>query len=369
MPKASVLDDLTKIKMTDEENMLSLCVRFPMHYEKAIKIAEKVAVNYQKPKNIVVVGMGGSAISGEYLKDWIWDTARMPIEVCREYTLPAYANEETLAFIISYSGETEETLSCFCEALKRKCMIFSVSSNGSLLKFAKKMDIPALKVQGRMPPRAAFPYLFAPLLIILEKLGLITHVNTESSEAATVLKQISNENSPEKPLKENFSKKLAVKVYGTIPVIYGFGFYRSVAQRFKQQFNENSKIPAFWNVFPELNHNEIVGWEKPGKTYRRFSAIIIRDKNEPSEIKDRIEATKDLLAGKIAGIYEIWSTGVGKLAKMLSTTLIGDFTSVYLAILRGVNPTPVETISILKKKLAEYGAKSNILRELQDFKR
>lgn len=351
--ETSVLDDLAKIKRIDNQGMLSFVVKFPLHYERAIEIAEEITVNYQKPGSVIVAGMGGSAISGEYLKDWTRDTVKTPIEVCREYTLPAYVNEEALVFVISYSGETEETLSCLHEALKRRSMIFCICSGGKLFEYARKIGIQALKVPEGIPPRAAFPYLFAPLLIVLNKLGLISDVNVENSEAITVLRQITNENSPEKPLKENFSKDLAVKVCGTIPVIYSFGFYRSVAQRFKQQFNENSKIPAFWNTFPELNHNEIVGWEKAGKTAKRFSAIIIRDKNEPPEIKNRIEITKNLLEGRIAGIHEVWSIGDGKLAKMLSTTLVGDFTSVYLAILRGVNPTPVRTISVLKRKLAE----------------
>lgn len=357
MLKTSVLDNQAEIKRIDKDGMLSFCVEFPLHYERAIAIAEKVVVNYQKPRNIIVVGMGGSAISGEYLKDWIRDTAKIPVEVCREYGLPAYADEETLVFVISYSGETEETLSCFHEALRRKCMIFCVSSGGTLLKIARKMDIPALKVQEGIPPRAAFPYLSAPLWIVLKKIGLITNVNVESSEAIAVLKQTSNENSPRKPLRENFSKDLAAQICGTIPLVYGFGIYRSVAQRFKQQFNENSKIPAFWNTFPELNHNEIVGWECAGKTAKCFSAIIVRDKDEPSEMRKRIEITKNLLDGKIAGIHEVWSKGNGKLAKMLSATLIGDFTSVYLAILRDVDPTPVKTISLLKKELAKLGSK------------
>lgn len=369
LPKTSILDNAAEIKKIDKDNMISFCMEFPRHYKNAIEMTEKIAVDYQKPKKIVVAGMGGSAISGEYLKDWAIDIALPPIEVCREYTLPAHTDEETLVFIISYSGETEETLSCFMDAVKRKCRVFCISSNGILLKIAKKLGLPALKILDEIPPRAAFPYLFAPLLIIMEKLGLTQNINMENAEAIAVLERICIENAPERPLKENFSKELAVKIYGTIPVVYGFGIYRSVAQRIKQQFNENSKTPAFWNAFPELNHNEIVGWEKAGKAAKYFSVIILRDENEPSEIKYRIEATKKLLEEKVAGIHEIWGRGKGKLPRMLSATLIGDFTSVYLAVLRGVNPTPVKTISILKRKLAKIGTKEKILRELQYLKK
>jgi glucose/mannose-6-phosphate isomerase len=369
MPKASILDNLDELKKIDKSGMLSFCVDAAKHYEKAAQIAEKAAVNYPKPKSIIVVGMGGSAIGGELLKDWAQDTLPIPIEVCREYTLPAYADKNTLTFIVSYSGETEETLSVFLDALKRKCMVICISSGGPLLDFAEKLKVPSLRVPARIPPRAALPYLYIPMLIFLRKLGLVMEVEAEISEAITVLRQICNENMPEKPFKENFSKKLAFNIYGTVPVICGFGFYRSVAQRFKQQFNENSKVPSKWEVFPELNHNEIVGWEEAGKLANCFSVIILRDEDESEQIRRRIEATKELLSGKVAEIYEVRSRGKGKLAKMLSTTLIGDFTSVYLAILHGVDPTPVKTISMLKDKIAKTGAKERIIGELQSLAR
>lgn len=367
MPKTSVLDNLNEIKRLDKGDMLSFCVGAAKHYEKAARIAEGVTLNYVKPQAVIVAGMGGSAIGGELLKDWARDTLQIPLEVCREYTLPAFANEKTLTFIVSYSGETEETLSVFLDAVKRKCMVAVISSGGKLLEFARKRQMPTLQIPAGIPPRAALPYLFTPMSIFLEKLGLIQNVKAEISEAITILKRVCSENSPEKPLKENFAKELAFKINNTVPVVYGFGFYRSVAQRFKQQFNENSKIPSKWDAFPELNHNEVVGWEKANKLAKHFTVVILRDKNESKEIKCRVEATKELLDGKVAGIYEVWSRGEGKLARMLSTTLIGDFASVYLALLSGVDPTPVETISLLKKRMTKSGITDRIIRELRNL--
>ncbi|MCS7124163.1 MAG: bifunctional phosphoglucose/phosphomannose isomerase [Candidatus Bathyarchaeota archaeon] len=364
MSRISVLDDPARIKEIDRKGMLSFCVEAPKHHEYAVKIAEKVEINHLKPKAIIVAGMGASAIGGEILKDWGQGTLAIPLEVCRGYTLPAYANEETIAVILSYSGETEETLSCLFNAIEKKCNVFCVSSDGTMLKMAEKLKIPVLQVPEGIPPRAALPYLFTPLLVFLEKLNLISNVKEEISEAIKVLEHVCSENSPEKPLRINFSKKLAVNLEGTIPLIYGFGFYRSVAQRFKQQFNENSKIPAFWNVFPELNHNEIVGWENAEKLAKSFSAVLIRDENEPTEIKSHIAATKEILNDEGIETYEVWGKGRGKLAKMLSTVLIGDFTSVYLAILRGVDPTPVRTISELKEKIAKAGTRNRIIQRL-----
>ncbi len=365
MPKTTILNDIDTIKRIDKSGMLAFCVDADKHYKKAAEIAEKTTVDYPKPKTVIVAGMGGSAIGGEFLKDLTLDKLKTPVEVCRDYSLPAYADKETLTFVVSYSGETEETLNVLLDALKRKCMIVSISSNGNLLNFAEKLKLPSIRVPAGMPPRASLPYLFTPMLMILEKIGLAPNVKAEFSEATAVLRDVCRENAPQKPLKENFSKTLASKVNGTVPVIYGFGFYRSVAQRFKQQFNENSKIPAKWETFPELNHNEIVGWEKAEKLAKQFSIIIIRDENETPEIRCRIEATKELLNGKVAGIYEIWSKGKGKIAKMLTATLVGDFTSIYLAILRSVDPTPVKTISMLKEKIAKTGARNKALFELQ----
>jgi glucose/mannose-6-phosphate isomerase len=308
--------------------------------------------------------MGGSAIGGELLKDWTRDKVSVPIEVSRDYSLPAYADKKTLVLIASYSGETEESLSAFLDAVKKKCMIYCISSGGSLLEFAEKLSVPCLRIPSGMPPRAALPYLFVPMLMTLEKLNLISNVSESLKEAVKIVEKVSGENALEKAAKNNFSKMLASNIGETVPVVYGFGIYRSVAQRFKQQFNENSKIPAKWEVFPELNHNEIVGWEESGKLAENFSTIFIRDENESSEIRSRIEATKTLMLSASSKLFEVWSQGKSALAKMLSAICIGDFTSVYLAILRKVDPTPVKTIALLKDRMKESGTKEKIIREL-----
>ena len=277
--------------------------------------------------------------------------------------MPSYANERSLVFVISYSGETEESLSSFLDAVKRRCMIFCVSSGGSLLEFAEKLGVPYIRVASGMPPRAALPYLFVPLLKTVEKVGVISGVSDELSEAIKVLERVADENAPVKPVKDNFAETLASGVNGSVPEVYGFGVYRSVAQRFKQQFNENSKVPSKWEFFSELNHNEIVGWEKAGKLAKCFSTIFIRDRSEPNEIRSRIEMTKTLLPSD-SNVFEVWSQGESELARMLSTVCIGDFTSVYLAILRNVDPTPVENINLLKEKLMQGGIKEKVKREL-----
>jgi len=363
--KPSVLDDLSLIKRTDKSDMLSFCVDASKHYDEATELAKKLSVDYRKPRNIIVAGMGGSAIGGELLKDWARDRITVPIEVCRDYSLPAYADKSTLVFVVSYSGETEESLSVFLEALKRKCMIICISSEGTLQRFAKKMGLPHLRVPSGMAPRATLPYLFMPLPLILEKTGLVSKVNSEVSETVKVLKLVSAENSPAKPSSGNFAKTLASALCGTVPVVYGFGFYRAVAQRFKTQFNENSKVPAKWEFFPELNHNEIVGWENAEDLAKCFSLIFIRDEEESVGIRSRIEITKKLVHDEGLRVFEVWGKGKSVMARMCSVVCVGDFTSVYLALLRGVDPTPVRTISVLKEKLEKTGVKEKVVQELE----
>jgi len=362
-----ILDNPAKIMEIDKGRMLSFCVDAPSLYREAFEKARQIKAEYSKPHKIIVAGMGGSAIAGELVRDWARDKVLIPMEVCRNYKLPAYADEGTLTFIISYSGETEETLSCLLDAIKRRCMIFCISSNGVLLKIASGLKIQTIRIPSGIPPRAALPYMLMPIPVMLEKFGLVPNLHEEVSEAISVLEHVCSKNSPKIPIKENPSKDLAAKINGKIPVVYGFGFYSSVAQRFKQQFNENSKIPAFWNSFPELNHNEIVGWEKAKSITEVFSVVLLRDRDEPIEVKSHIEAAKEILIDKGVDVHEVWCMGRGRLAKMLSTILIGDFTSVYLAILRRMDPTPVETISKIKEALTRVGTKEKTVIELQNL--
>jgi len=359
----SLLEDVEKIGKVDRSNMISYCVDASRHYVESARAAQRISLEYPKPKNIIIAGLGGSAIGGELLKDWAREKTPVPIEVNREYNLPGYANKNTLVVVVSYSGETEESLGAFLDAVRRKCMIYCVSSGGSLLEFAEKLGVPHLRVAAGMPPRAALPHMFLPLLVCLEKSQMVSGVSEELSETVKLLARISAGNSPERSSEDNPAKTLALHINGTVPVVYGFGIYRGVTQRFKQQFNENSKVPAKWEYFSELNHNEIVGWEESGKLGPCFSTIFVRDKNEPDEIRARIETTMKLM--QPMKMFEVWSQGKSSLARMLSTILVGDFVSVYLAILRGVDPTPVKTISLLKEKMKQGKTKDRIIGELE----
>ena len=361
---SSILDDVKNIKSIDRSGMINFCLNSAKLYREAAALADKIKINYPKPENVVIAGMGGSGIGGELLKDWAKKRTTIPIDVNKDYELPEYAGKKTLVFVTSYSGDTEETLSCFLDALKRKCMIFCISSGGALLESAERLGVPYLRVPSSMPPRAALPYMFVPLLIYMEKACLVEGASEELSEAMQLLERISQENALSKPTIENYSKALALNIGKTSPIVYGFGFYRGVAIRFKQQFNENSKVPAKWDVFSELNHNEIVGWERAEELGKCFSAIFLRDHDEPAAIQSRIEITKELVEQAGVGVLEIWAQGKSSLARMLSTILVGDFTSVYLSVLRGVDPTPVKTVNYLKDTLKQNGFREKVVGEL-----
>lgn len=382
MREASVLDRVDEMASVDRSGMLDASMRIAEHCRDAarrageveipreVRVSGRPTIRYGRPRRVVVAGMGGSAIGGEFLRDWLRHRVPVPVEVCRDYALPAYAGRGDLVFAVSYSGNTEETLSALLDAVRRGCMIIAVTSGGHLQSFAEGLRIPCLRVPAGVPaPRVAIPYLFFPLPVLLEKAGVPLGVEGEMEEAVRVLEALMGETAPQTPTAENPSKRLAVELVGTVPLVYGFRQYGAVAHRLKTQFNENSKVPAWHDAFPELDHNEVVGWEAPEALTKAFSVVLLRDRGEPPEIRRRIEATRRLALHKARRVLEVHARGEGTLAKMLSLMHIGDLASIYLAILRGVDPTPTETINSLKGELArEFDMVAKLQREAEELK-
>jgi glucose/mannose-6-phosphate isomerase len=366
----TVLDKPERVKEVDRSNMLGDLVKTPDYCRDAIKRAKQVNVPEKvNPKHVVVVGMGGSAIGGEILHDWLRDTLPIPIEVCRDYTLPAYVNKDTLVFVNSYSGNTEETLTAFLTAIRRECNVTAVTSGGQLESFCKKLHVPHTIIPAGLQPRVAIPYMFFPLPVLMQKMEIISDIDDELEEAIHILERVAKANAPDVPTKNNRAKQLATELMGTIPVIYGFRQYNSIAQRLKAQFNENSKVPSKSEVFPELNHNETVGYGAPETLTKKLSIVLIRDRQEPPEIRNRIETTTKLVFSRANRVMEIWAEGKWKLAKMFSAMCVGDFTSVYLAILQNRDPTPVNIIDMVKSELAKKsGMKKQFEAELAKLK-
>jgi len=321
-----------------------------------VKIAKRV-IDYSEPVNkIVFAGMGGSAIAGDLIRDWLDTYVRVPMETVRGYHLPAYVDAETLVFLISYSGNTEETLSCMLDALKKSCKIISISSNGTLARVNKALSLPVIGLPKMAAARVSFPYLFAPIPYILAKMNVLPleRVDREVGEATTVVNRLSKDYAIEIPFEKNFTKKAALQIFGTVPVIYGYGPYRSVGLRFKTQVNENCKLPARFDVFPELNHNEIMGWEASTKILKHYTLVLLRSQDEPKEVQTRIEALKKKFFGRRArSMLEMRAQGEKLLTRMLYLLFTADMISLYLSVLHRRDPVASQTFQILKYEVTE----------------
>lgn len=341
---------LSQIKEIDISDMLTILLDFPQQWEEAGRIGkESPSPDYRGLKNIVITGMGGSAIGGNILQTYLNSELELPIFINRDYTLPHFVDNTTLVVTVSYSGNTEETLSAYKYAKRAGAKILAVSSGGTLSKLCSQDGFPVTVIPPGLPPRAALGYLFLPTLIAFQKMGLIQDKQDEIEETLVLLKKLSSEYAPTSP--ENQPHKLALKLKRKIPIVYQGEALGAIGLRWKTQINENSKILAYTVNFPEMNHNEIVGWEgRHIAPLNDFKSLILRDKWENKRIVRRIDITKPLIGGEPE---EIWSQGESLLARLFSLVYYGDFLSFYMAILAGVDPTPVEPIDILKRELAK----------------
>lgn len=294
--------------------------------------------NYQFDE-ILVCGIGGSGIGGLLLKDLLKDRSDCPIEVYSGYDLPYYADDKTLVFFVSYSGDTEETLSQFVEAVRRGCKIIGISSNGKLEEWSIKLKLPFVKLPKGYLPREALPYLLIPLIVYLQKVKSVD-VKKDLQETVKLLRELNLNN----------YYKMVDSLRNTIPMIYASNKFAGVAKRFQNQFNENTKIPAKHEILPELNHNEINAYQDPVLN-KNFSMILLRDDNDSEQIKTRFELTRKLAEGKVKSIVEISAKGESLLAKMMSLILIGDYLSYKLAEAKNVDPDAVKNNDILKAEL------------------
>jgi glucose/mannose-6-phosphate isomerase len=351
------LDDIKTIEKIDKSNMRKLLYEFPYQGGKIVQLMEHVKIPpaYKEVKNIIVTGMGGSSIGGDLLKNFLRDRLKIPLAVNRSYTLPHWVGKETLIICVSYSGNTEETLSAYKIGKECGSKLMVISSGGELTELAKDDGFPNILVpEGGIPPRTALGYLFFPQLFVLKILGFVKIEDEELSEATQILENLREEINIQKPKNENTAKKIAGEIYQTVPLIYTISDYlEAVAIRWKTQINENSKNPVYCEFFPELDHNEIMGWKGNGELTRKFSLIVLRDAGDSDRMTKRIDITSSLIKEKAAKFLEVYSRGKGLLARMLSLIYIGDYVSFYLGILNGVDPTAIESISNLKRRMVE----------------
>ncbi|MCK4245293.1 MAG: bifunctional phosphoglucose/phosphomannose isomerase [Candidatus Omnitrophica bacterium] len=351
------LDDLESIRKIDASEMAALLSDFPRQCQEGVNRGENARIPAGLksfiPSAILFSGLGGSAITGDLIADLIREEAKFPILVNRDYSLPRFVDKKTLVFCISYSGNTEETIASYQESHKRGAKVIVISSGGKLTKLARSDKIFSLCIPGGFPPRAALGFLFFSALTLFQRLNLIKNRRREVKETLSLLAKFKEELSFNIPFRKNRAKRIAEKLKGKMPIIYASNRLAAVALRFQTQLAENSKQFASRNLFPEMNHNEIMGWNNPLNLLRNFFIIFLRDKGDYKRIKSRMDITRSLLSKYPAGTLEINTKGNGVLARNFSTLYLCDWISFYLSILNKIDPTPVERITLLKKKLAE----------------
>lgn len=359
-----ILDDLQRIAEIDKENMLEIEENFYEQLRHAQEILEEVDLNKIKMRTfngICFLGMGGSGFAGGLIKDLVKNDIGIPIDVVKGYNLPGYVDDNWLSVSISYSGNTEETILATREAIDRGSEVIFVASGGKLKEMAIRYNKCFVEIPGGFQPRAAIGYLFFPTLLILNYLGFISIPEKDIEECLGLIKEKCSLYSRTRKVSENKAKYLATRICDKLPVVYGSeGFLSSVAYRWKCEINENAKTPCFWAEFPELNHNETVGWQRLKDITLNLALIILREKDEGERIKTRAEVTKNLIKESLGEIIEVWVDGKSKLARAIDALYLGDITSVYLALVNGIDPTPVDKIGVLKNELAKLGP---ILRE------
>ncbi len=347
------LDDAGALRKLDKDGMLDRLHEFPEECGRALDMAKKFALpeSLRNVEKIVVLGMGGSAIGGDLVASLSEAESVVPIQVYRGYHLPAHVDSRTLVVASSYSGNTEETLTCFEQSLARGAQNLAITTGGRLLELAKERKVPTFTYNYQSPPRAALPYGFVTLLCFMQRLGFLTNVGAGIEGIPSLLAAYArtiDENCAEA---SNIAKRIARSLCGRFAVIYGAELLAEVAHRWKTQVNENSKAWAFYEIIPEMNHNSVVGYEFPSDLKKDIFVVIIDSQFLSDRIRIRLEAVKHLLM--TAGVAFTEASGVGDtaIAHVMSLVLLGDYVSYYLAFLNGTEPGPVRAIDYLKAQL------------------
>lgn len=350
----SVLDDAARRAALDAQNMIPLTHEFPEQCRKALDIAQQFhpPTPRMPVQNVVVTGLGGSAVGGDLLRVLVEDNGEVPLVVNRDYQMPAFVNDRTFVIAASYSGNTEETLSAFEDAQDRGALLACVTSGGELAQRAAHYGTPVAFIPKGQPPRSAMGYLFIPMLMAAHKVGVIRRDPTgDLQNAITLLEKAREAWNADVPFEKNPAKQLAANLYGKLPILYGSQAYSTVvAFRWKTQLNENTKIHAYSNGYPEMNHNEILGWVLAKQQVPNLAVVLLRDQMERPKIVARVETTKRLFA-RAAEVHEVFAEGQSLLARMLHAIYLGDWVSCYLALLYGMNPTDISYINLLKAVL------------------
>jgi glucose/mannose-6-phosphate isomerase len=349
------LDDAAYLRSVDPDDMGARISELPTQCRDAKEVASQCILpeEYAESDAIVILGLGGSAIGGDLVKTLVEGECRVPIFVNRQYDLPAFVGEKTLVIASSYSGNTEETLSAFREALDRGARPLAMTTGGELARMCRDQNLPLVAFDYQAQPRAALGYSLVMLLQVLHQLGYVSDVSADLREAIEAMEAQQAEIGIEVPEERNAAKQLARRLEGRVPVIYAGGHLAKVARRWKCQFNENSKGWAVWEELSELNHNAVVGYEFPATMASVGHVVMLSSDLYSPRLRLRMEVTGEILNDKGIPQETLEARGRSSLSQVMWSIHFGDYVSYYLAALRGVDPTPVKTIAYLKERLAQ----------------
>lgn len=296
-------------------------------------------------KNVLIAGLGGSGIGGTIASELTASTANVPVCVTKGYFPPEHINLNSLVIVSSYSGNTEETLNVLEKVIEKDAKIVCVTSGGKIEEIAKAKNLDLIKIPGEMPPRACLGYSLTQLFVILRSYGIIPKdsYTKELNDAISLLES-------EKENIKSEAKTISEKLYGKTPVIYTTTYKEGVAIRFRQQINENAKMLCWHHVFPEMNHNELVGWRSKNDN---LAVVILRDHEEYSRNVSRFEISKGIISNYTSTIIELFSKGNSDLERALYLIHLCDWISVYLADLNKVDAVEVKVIDHLKGELSK----------------
>lgn len=340
------------VDRVDAAGQLSDILDLPEHLRDALwRVDSANLQQWDSPAGLVVAGMGGSAIGGDLARVCLGDQASRPILAARGYGLPSWTTPETTVLCASYSGNTEETLAAYEAAGFLGARRVVVTTGGKLAEAARADGVPVIPIPGGFQPRAAVGYMTVAALEVAALCGAGPRMASDIDVAAAHLDTLCGEWGPD-TAPDTEAKQLAHALHGSVPVIAGSGLTTPVSYRWKTQINENAKIHAFSHELPELDHNEIVGWQGAAGL-GRFSAVFLDDADNHPRIGDRIDLTSALIADQAHTVQRVATRGRGTVERVMSLVLLGDLVSLYLAVLQGIDPTPVDVIETLKARLAE----------------
>jgi glucose/mannose-6-phosphate isomerase len=343
-----MLDDLKMIHMRDVQDALGIAER---QWQQLVYDLEFKQPPVQA-ENIVYAGMGGSALAAQMSLSW--PGYRLPFQIVRDYDLPAYVSEKTFFIAASYSGNTEETVSAIAQAEAKGAQIAVITGGGKLAQLARDRGYPLVLLPRLVQSRYGLLYNFRALLLLAEQAGLLgaTDVSVQLEHAARFIENATADWLPTVPTARNPAKQLALEIIGESAVIYSGPKLAPIAAKWKMNLNENAKHIAWWNQLPEFSHNEFIGWTKQ-PTAKPYSVIELRSQLEHPQIQKRFVVSERLLSGLRPQPNVVAVQGNDLLEQLLWASAYGDFVTLYVAILNGLNPTPVELVDCFKKMMEE----------------